>query len=290
MSFDQGNCVADGNANRIDVRFKALASQGRAALIPFITAGDPEPEWAVAMMHRLVKEGADLLELGVPFSDPTADGPVIQAASERAIARHVGLRQVLEIVQAFRLDDETTPVILMGYLNPIERFGYDAFANAAAKAGVDGVLLVDCPPEEMSELRPLMDLAGIYPICLVAPTTTPERRKMIGSFARGFVYYVSFKGITGANRLDAGSLIEPLAEIRQNTDLPLVVGFGIKDAESASAVASCAQGVVIGSALVALLADAENEEDALQRISDFVAPIRRAMDNSHSPDARKVVS
>jgi len=268
-----------GPINRIDLRFQALDKRGRAALIPFLTAGDPSPDWMVAMMHRLVEEGADLLELGVPFSDPTADGPVIQEASERAIARHVGISQILEIVRAFRAKDDRTPIILKCYLNPLERFGYEQFATVASDSGVDGVLLVDCPPEEMRELRPQLDQAGIYPICLVAPTTTPERKRMVASFARGFVYYVSFKGITGANRLDADALQEPLAELRKATDLPLVVGFGVKDPESAAAVARVAQGVVIGSALVSLLADAANEQEALERISDFLAPVRQAMDN-----------
>jgi len=267
-------------SNRIDKRFTALKEQGRTALIPFMTAGDPSPDWTVSIMHRLVSEGADLIELGVPFSDPTADGPVIQEASERAIERGVGLAQVLQMVTAFRADDDQTPVILMGYLNPIERFGHAAFVAAAAESGVDGVLLVDCPPEEMSGFRKLLDQQGIYPICLVAPTTTVARREMIAGFAAGFVYYVSFKGITGANRLDADALVGPLAELRQFTDLPLVVGFGVKDAESASAVASCAQGVVIGSALVSMLADVKSETEALQMISDFVAPVRQAMDNT----------
>jgi tryptophan synthase alpha chain len=275
--------------NRIDRRFRELENQDRAALIPFLTAGDPSPEWMVAMMHRLVEEGADLLELGVPFSDPTADGPVIQASSERAIKCGVSLRLVLEMVRKFRLLDDQTPVILMGYLNPIERFGYKAFSSAAADAGVDGVLLVDCPPEEMGRFRTCLDDAGVYPICLVAPTTTPSRMQMIGAFSAGFVYYVSFKGITGANRLDADSLIGPLTKLRETTELPLVVGFGIKDADSAASVAACAQGVVIGSALVALLADADSEAEALQLISEFVAPIRQAMDNTRLSSADQAV-
>jgi tryptophan synthase alpha chain len=266
-------------SNRIDDRFAKLKAQGRKALIPFMTAGDPAPEWTVALMHRLVEEGADLLELGVPFSDPTADGPVIQAASERAIEKGVNLARILDTVRAFREKDGDTPVILMGYLNPIERFGYETFCRAAAAAGVDGLLTVDCPPEEMGELRPCMDAVGIHPICLVAPTTTRERQGMIGQFAAGFVYYVSFKGITGANRLDAESLLQPLTDLRQSTKLPLIVGFGVKDAESAAAVAGSADGVVIGSALVSLLAEAEDENDALLRVGHFLAPIRQAMDN-----------
>ncbi len=276
-------------SNRIDKRFEALAGQGRKALIPFITVGDPSPDWAVAMMHRLVDEGADLIELGVPFSDPTADGPVIQAASERAIERDVDLVAVLGMVQDFRSRDDDTPVILMGYLNPIERFGYTKFFKVAAKAGVDGLLLVDCPPEEMAGFRARMDDAGLIPICLVAPTTTPARRRMIAEFAAGFVYYVSFKGITGADRLDAATLLQPLEALREATALPLVVGFGVKDAETAAAVARHADGVVIGSALVALLADADSEQDALERISRFLAPVRQALDNS-SMSAQQAIS
>ncbi|MDT8320511.1 MAG: tryptophan synthase subunit alpha, partial [Xanthomonadales bacterium] len=187
-------------SNRIDIRFEQLGAAGRSALIPFITAGDPQPAWTVGIMHALVAAGADVLELGVPFSDPMADGPVIQAASERAIANGMGLQQVLDMVQRFREGDGETPVVLMGYLNPIERFGYAPFCAAASAAGVDGLLLVDCPPEEMVNLRPAMDAAGVHPICLVAPTTTPQRMAVIGRQARGYLYYVSFKGITGADR------------------------------------------------------------------------------------------
>lgn len=277
-------------SNRIDIRFQALRGAGRKALIPFLTAGDPSPSWTVALMHRLVDEGADLLELGVPFSDPTADGPVIQAASERAIRRGVNLRGVLAMVSEFRAGDDETPVVLMGYLNPVERFGYSRFCQSAAEAGVDGFLMVDCPPEEMGTLRDAMDPVGIHAVCLVAPTTTDDRKRMIAGFAGGFVYYVSFKGITGADRLDVESLLAPIAALREATTLPLVVGFGIKDAGSAAAVAACADGVVIGSALVAQLADAASEEDALGRIRSFVAPVRRAMDNTALKPADQAVS
>lgn len=277
-------------SNRIDRKFADLKGQGRKALIPFMTAGDPSPDWTVALMHRLVAEGSDLIELGVPFSDPTADGPVIQAASERAIDRGVSLDGVLEMVHAFREEDAATPVVLMGYLNPVERFGYARFCQAAASAGVDGLLMVDCPPEEMGALRGHMDETGIHPICLVAPTTTPARRRMIAGFAAGFVYYVSFKGITGADRLDVDSLLAPIAALRESTELPVVVGFGVKDADSAAAVASCADGVVIGSTLVALLADAASEEDALSRLGRFVAPVRGAMDNTALRPADQAVS
>jgi tryptophan synthase alpha chain len=266
--------------NRIDARFEALASAGRTALIPFITAGDPDPKWTVAIMHALADAGADLLELGVPFSDPAADGPVIQAASERAIARGVSLRRVLEIVNEFRQQDITTPVVLMGYLNPIERYGHAEFAQDAARAGVDGILMVDCPPEEMVHLRSQLDHHGIYPISLVAPTTTPERMERIARQANGYIYYVSFKGITGADRLEQTSLAEPVSELRSHTDLPLAVGFGIKDSQSAAAVAEVADGVVIGSALIERLAEARSESDACRQVADFLAPIRAAMDNT----------
>lgn len=272
-------------SNRIDRRFARLAAERRKALIPFITAGDPSPDWTVAMMRRLVEEGADVLELGVPFSDPTADGPVIQAASERAIRKGVSLSSVLAMVREFRASDQDTPVILMGYLNPVERLGYAAFCEQAAASGVDGLLMVDCPPEEMAELRDHMDRNGIHPICLVAPTTTADRRRMIADFASGFIYYVSFKGITGADRLDVQSLLEPVAALRAASDLPLVVGFGVKDADSAASVVAVADGVVIGSALVSLLAEASDQNDLLDRISRFLAPVRHAMDNS-SPDAK----
>ncbi|MEJ2383927.1 MAG: tryptophan synthase subunit alpha [Xanthomonadales bacterium] len=266
-------------SNRIDRCFAALAGQGRAALIPFITAGDPHPDWTVDVMHALVEAGADILELGVPFSDPTADGPVIQQASERAIAHGVSLTRVLDMVRAFRTDDARTPVVLMGYLNPIERYGYGTFARDAAKAGVDGILLVDCPPEEMKVLRTDLDAHGVVPVCLVAPTTTEARMEAIARQAAGYLYYVSFKGITGANRLDASALDEPLARLRAHSDLPLAVGFGIKDAASAAAVAGVADGVVIGSALVSVLAGQDSREAVCREARAFLAPVRAAMDN-----------
>jgi len=265
--------------NRIDSRFANLKASGRTALIPFITAGDPAPAWTTGIMHALVNSGADILELGVPFSDPAADGPVIQAASERAIEQGVSLRRVLDMVSHFREKDSETPVVLMGYLNPIERYGHADFARDAAKAGVDGILLVDCPPEEMAHLRGELDPAGIQPICLVAPTTTPERMGRISRQAGGYLYYVSFKGITGANRLEEASLSKPVAELRAHTSLPIVVGFGIKGPESAMAVSGLADGVVIGSALIERLVGASSETDACRRAADFLAPIRAAMDN-----------
>jgi len=266
--------------NRIERRFETLRETGKTALIPFITAGDPDPHWTPAIMHALVNAGADLLELGVPFSDPAADGPVIQAASERAIAQGVSLKRVLDMVARFREQDPETPVVLMGYLNPIERYGHPEFAQDAERAGVDGILLVDCPPEEMTQLRGELDAHGICPICLVAPTTTPERMALIARHAKGYIYYVSFKGITGANRLEQASLAQPLGLLRTHTALPLAVGFGIKDPQSAAAVSGLADGVVIGSALIEKLAEAATETEVCEIAMDFLAPIRVAMDNN----------
>ncbi len=266
-------------SNRIDICFNKLEGAGTCALVPFVTVGDPDPAWTVDIMHALVKSGADLIELGVPFSDPAADGPVIQMASERAISRGVTLCSVLETVEDFRRQDSITPIVLMGYLNPIERYGYASFARDAARVGVDGVLLVDCPPEEMATLRELLDKQEIYPICLIAPTTTSERLELIAGQAKGYLYYVSFKGITGANSLDEDGLCGPVAKIRLHSDLPIAIGFGIKTAENAVVVAGLADAVVIGSALIEQLQNAEFSNDACKRVMGFLAPIRQAMDN-----------
>lgn len=266
-------------SNRIDQRFQALKRQSRKALIPFITVGDPHPDWTVAIMHQLVSAGADVIELGVPFSDPMADGPVIQESSERAIARGVSLRTVLSGVKTFRQLDATTPIVLMGYMNPIERYGYEAFATDAARSGVDGVLIVDCPPEEMGELKVLLAQTNIHPICLLAPTTTPERMRSIVSGARGYLYYVSFAGITGANLLQQESIVAPLEHIRQLCALPIAVGFGIKGPATAAAVAKLADAVVIGSALVQTLAASASQAEASRLAWAFLAPVRAAMDN-----------
>ncbi|MDX1595171.1 MAG: tryptophan synthase subunit alpha, partial [Gammaproteobacteria bacterium] len=236
--------------SRIEGRFDTLRAGGRKALIPFVTAGDPEPAATVPLLHALVEAGADLLELGVPFSDPMADGPVIQRASERALAHHVTLHGVLDMVAAFREKDADTPVILMGYLNPIEAFGYAAFAEAAGRAGVDGILTVDAPPEEAEELAGVLGEHGIDPIFLLAPTSDAERIARIGACARGFVYYVSVKGVTGAGGFDLDAIAAKLEKIRAATGLPLGVGFGISDAERAAAVARIADAVIVGSVLV----------------------------------------
>jgi tryptophan synthase alpha chain len=265
--------------SRIDQVFIAAAQTHRKLLIPFITAGDPHPDWSVDIMHALVAEGADVLELGVPFSDPMADGPVIQAASERAIEHGTSLTRVLDMVRIFRQRDQHTPVILMGYMNPLERYGPQKFPPDATAAGVDGLLLVDCPPDEMGVLGNAMDTAGLVSICLVAPTTTDTRLARIARSAAGFVYYVSFKGVTGAGRLDSDSLAQPVARIRAATQLPVAVGFGIKDAESAAAVAEHADAVVIGSALVEALATARTCAVAVDECRAFLAPVRQALDN-----------
>ena len=267
-------------SRRIDARFAALLGAGRKGVVPFITAGDPDPDWTVPIMHALVAGGADLIELGVPFSDPMADGPVIQLSSERAIARGVTLAGVLDMVRSFRRDDGDTPVVLMGYLNPVVRFGYDRLGQAAREAGVDAFLLVDCPPEEAGVLQRNLEAVDIDCIRLVAPTTTPERLARICRQARGFLYYVSFKGITGANRLDTGALAGPIRAIRDKSTLPVAAGFGITGPESARATAEFADAVVIGSALVKLLADAGNTAEACERARDFVASIRTSLDNS----------
>jgi len=216
--------------SRIAATFERLKAQGRKALIPYVTAGDPNSEVTVPLMHAMVEAGANIIELGVPFSDPMADGPVIQKAAERALVHHVSLRNVLEMVKIFRKQDNTTPVVLMGYLNPIEAMGYQTFAEAAAEAGVDGVLTVDMPPEEGDVCMPLLRERDIDPIFLIAPTSTAARIQSLTANASGFVYYVSLKGVTVAGYLDTGAVSDKLAQIRQVTYLPLGGGFGIRDA------------------------------------------------------------
>ena len=262
---------------RIDRRFAALKVAGRTGLIPFVTAGDPSPGLMVALMHALVDAGADLIELGVPFSDPMADGPVIQHASERAIAKDVGLNEVFAWVAEFRQRDARTPIVLMGYLNPLEIHGYARFASEAVAAGVDGVLLVDCPLEESTVLQPLRD-AGLQQILLAAPTTAPDRMIALCGSAEGFLYYVSFAGITGAAQLSTSDIAARVAEIRARANAPVAVGFGIRDAASAVAIGRFADAVVIGSALVERLAGAADEADIAARARDFLQPIRAALD------------
>ncbi len=260
--------------NRIESRFQELAEQGRKGLIPFLTAGDPEPDWTVTLLHALVESGADIVELGVPFSDPLADGPAIQRASERALEHRVSLLDVLEMVREFRRSDRRTPVVLMGYAHPIERLGPAHFAERAAAVGVDGVLTVDMPPEEGGEwLRPFPEL-GLAPILLATPTTSSERLSTILKLAHGFLYYVSITGVTGADSLDAADVVEHVAPIRSRTELPLAVGFGIRDADAAAAVASAADAVVVGSALVRTVAEHARGASA----TDLEFALRRQMD------------
>ena len=265
--------------NRIDARFAALKEAGRKALIPFFTAGDPSLEATVPVMHALVTAGADVIELGVPFSDPMADGPTIQRSSERALWRGAGMTYVLDAVRTFRARDEATPVVLMGYLNPIDIRGADTFARQAAAAGVDGVLLVDLPPEEAGDFRVAFDAAGIALVLLASPTTTDARIEALCAGAQGYLYYVSFAGVTGAaDRLDTAEASARLRTIRAASRAPVVAGFGIRDAASAAAMAVDADGVVVGSALVDALDGATSAEAAAARAQAFLAPLRAALD------------
>lgn len=266
-------------SQRISKCFENAEQEGRKVLIPFMTAGDPDPRWCVDVMHALVAGGADLIELGVPFSDPMADGTVIQLASERAIEKDVSLSSVLRMVEGFRQTDKRTPVVLMGYMNPVEHYGRVRFPADATAAGVDGLLLVDCPPEERGDLGIAMSHAGLDGICLVAPTTTRDRVKKIAGVASGFIYYVSLKGITGSGQLSSPELSEPVKQIREFSDLPIAVGFGIKNAEMAVSVAEHADAVVIGSALVEALAVTNTKEEACAVATAFVAPVRQSLDN-----------
>jgi tryptophan synthase alpha chain len=265
--------------SRLSEKFEQLNRTGRKALIPFVTAGDPEPSFTVPLMHEMVTAGADIIELGVPFSDPMADGPVIQKASERSLLHKTTVKTVLEMVAAFRKKDSTTPVVLMGYLNPIEYFGYPEFADQAGKAGVDGLLTVDMPPEEAEEFIPLLKQNGIDPIFLLAPNSTEARIKKVSAMACGYLYYVSLKGITGAGHLDLKSVEDKLAEIKKITSLPVGVGFGVKNAEIAAAMGQIADGVVVGSALVNKVAENLQQLNvAQQEIIKLLSAMREAMD------------
>lgn len=265
--------------SRIAETFARRRAEGRKLLVSFFTAGDPNPDATVPLMHEVARSGVDIIELGVPFSDPMAEGPVIQAACERALRHHVSLQRVLDMVRDFRVQDRHTPVVLMGYANPVEVMGYARFAEAAAVAGVDGVITVDLPPEEGDELNQALISRGIDPILLVAPTTTGDRLQRICAAARGFIYYVSLKGVTGAATLDVSQVAEKVQEIRQCTSLPIGVGFGIHDAKSAAAVAQVADAVVVGSALVRLVERHENDTYKMREaMADLVADLRRAID------------
>ena len=256
-------------------------AQGRKNLVTFITAGDPNLAATEQLMHALVASGVDVIELGVPFSDPMADGPVIQRASERAVAQGVSLRDVLALVQKFRINNQHTPVVLMGYANPIECMGQDKFIEEAVKAGVDGALVVDYPPDESHDFAQKAQASGLNIIYLVAPTTTDARIKATAAAASGFIYYVSLKGVTGAATLDVQDVSDKVAHLRQFTDLPINVGFGISDATSARAVAQVADGVVIGSKIIQLVESAQSEgQDMVQVVSAWVSDIRSALDAS----------
>ena len=264
--------------NRIDATFARLRAAGRTALIPYVTAGDPAPAITVPIMRSLVAAGADIVELGVPFSDPMADGPVIQRASERALALHVGLRDVLALVADFRATDAATPVVLMGYANPIEAMGPVEFADRARAAGVDGVLVVDYPPEEAADFAALLGARDLALIFLLSPTTPEARIATIGAIAHGYVYYVALKGVSGAGHLDPAEVARRLATIRRHVALPVGVGFGIRDAASAQAIAAHADAVVIGSRIIEEI-EAAPAAAAAERAGRWLAGIRAALDS-----------
>ncbi len=264
--------------SRLKTTFAALAAQQRKGLIPFLTAGDPEPSKTVDYLHALASAGADVIELGVPFSDPMADGPVIQRAYTRALAKGMTLKKVLADVRAFRQTNQVTPIVLMGYANPIERMGVESFVAAAHEAGVDGVLVVDYPPEESAEFAARLRACGIDPIFLLAPTSDAQRIAAAVRLASGYLYYVSLKGVTGSAELDVASIAEKIPSIRNETALPIAVGFGIRDAATARAVARVADAVVIGSALVQRLEEVAPEK-AIQSLTFFLAEIRQALDS-----------
>jgi tryptophan synthase alpha chain len=263
--------------SRIQARFAKLAAQKRKGLIPYIAAGDPSPALTVSLMHALAKAGADVIELGVPFSDPMADGPVIQRATERAIKQGVGLRQTIGMVAEFRKTDAHTPVVLMGYANPIEAMGRDLFTQAAKTAGVDGALVVDYPPEECEDFAAQMCAAGMDPIFLLAPTSTDARIAQVAKLASGYLYYVSLKGITGAGHLDVDAVAAKIPLIKAQANVPVGVGFGIRDAASATAVAKVADAVVIGSKIIQIMEEA-GPQKAVGAVAEFAGTIRSALD------------
>ena len=273
--------------SRIETRFAQLRAQGRKALIPYITAGDPHPDYTVELMHTLVRAGADLLELGVPFSDPMADGPVIQQAAERALKHRVSLQQTIALVKNFRAQDAQTPVVLMGYLNPIEALGYARFTAQAHDAGVDGVLTVDLPPEEAGDLTDVFARYGIDPVFLFAPTTTDARTRELLKAARGFIYYVALRGVTGAGNFDIGEIERKLAAIRPHTPLPIGVGFGIDGPEAAARIAGFADAIIVGTAVVKRIAQHAGTPAAVAPVlHEFVASLRRALDDIKQTPAR----
>jgi tryptophan synthase alpha chain len=263
--------------SRIAATFEKLKQEGRKALIPFITAGDPAPALAVPLMHALVAGGADVIELGVPFSDPMADGPVIQRSSERALKHGVSLKSVMGYVAEFRKEDDTTPVVLFGYANPIEAMGAERFADGVKTAGGDGVLVVDYPPEEAHQLVGLLDARGLDTVFLLSPTTDETRLKRVAALGRGYLYYVSLRGVTGAASIDLGDVATRIARIRAFTQLPIGVGFGIRDPETAKRIAAIADAVIIGSRLVQEIEQSPREQ-AVANVTAFLSGVRRAMD------------
>lgn len=263
--------------SKIATTFEALKAQGKTALVTFITAGDPAPELTVPLMHALVAGGADILELGVPFSDPMAEGPVIQRACERALAQGVGIKDVFRYVREFRQTNQTTPVVLMGYANPIERIGPDAFIAQSVEAGADGAIVVDYPPEECEAFAEKMRAHGLDLIFLLAPTSTEERIAQVAKVGGGFSYYVSLKGVTGAGHIDTEDVAQRLTAIRKHVKLPVGVGFGIRDGATARAVAEVADAVVIGSRIIQEIETA-GPEKAVAAVQSFVSSIRSALD------------
>jgi len=265
--------------SRLKACFAALKAENKTALVPFVTGGDPHPSVTVNLMHDMVDAGASVLELGIPFSDPMAEGPVIQLACERALKHNVSLSDVLGMVKEFRTKDADTPIVLMGYTNPVEVMGYEKFSSAAADAGVDGLILVDLPPEEGADLIVQLKACKIDMIFLLAPTSTDERMKIICDQASGFVYYVSLKGVTGAANLDVDSVVEKVSQIRSHTSLPVGVGFGIRDATTAAQVAGVADAVVVGSAIVNRIAEnADDPKKISQQVCELLSSMREAMD------------
>lgn len=265
--------------SRLDKCFEGLRETKQKALVPFITAGDPDAGFTLACMHKMVDAGVDIIELGVPFSDPMADGPVIQKASERALAAGMSLKGVFQIVKKFRIENQSTPIILMGYLNPIEFMGYAAFSEQAAVAGVDGVLIVDIPPEESADLLEELKKNQLASIYLLAPTSPKHRIQRVAEIASGYIYYVSLKGVTGAGNLQLDDVRNKLAEIKKQTSLPLAIGFGVKSPEIAAEIAKIGDAVVVGSALIeSITNNPDNAEKAQQEIFNLLSSMRTAMD------------
>lgn len=275
--------------NRITSTFSILKAQNKKALIPFITAGDPEPEMTVMLMHALVQAGADIIELGVPFSDPMADGPTIQRSSERALHYHIGLADVLTMVAEFRKTDSVTPVVLMGYANPVEAMGHGNFAMTAKEAGVDGVLIVDYPPEECEEWVQQLQDQKIDPIFLLSPTTPKRRMEKVAKLAKGYVYYVSLKGVTGASHLNLVDVSNKLAEVRSLISIPIGVGFGIRDSVAARAVSELADAVVVGSRIIEEIENSTRSA-LLDNVNDLVKSLRAALDEVNSANSSQIVN